>query len=156
MRTYDKTKTYRRGELSLESPELLEYARHELSRSRQIHLKMSGTSMRPTIDDGDVVTVAPIEPATINSQDIVLFATHSGTALIHRVVSLQTRNGVLYALTRGDHSQHPDTPVPLTRVLGRVVALQQKGKGKIIPLRRSDNLFSRIRLMLRRLWGRSR
>lgn len=156
MRTYNETKTYRGEELSLESPGLLEYARFELSRNRQIRLRMSGSSMRPTIDDGDIVTIVPIEATAINPQDIVLIATPRGTALIHRVISLQTRGGGLYALTRGDHSQHPDTPVPLTRILGRVVSLQRKGKGKFITLRRTPTLLARIGLWLRRLWGRSR
>ncbi|MBI3951226.1 MAG: signal peptidase I [Acidobacteria bacterium] len=152
MRTYDKIKTYRRGNLGLESPELLEYARYELSRNRQIQLRMSGSSMRPMIDDGDIVTVAPIDPTTINSQDIVLFTTQSGTALIHRVVSLQTREGCLSAITRGDHAQQHDTPVPLARIMGRVVALQRKGKGKIIPVRRTPGWLVRLRLLLARLW----
>lgn len=156
MRTYDKTKTYRRGDLSLESPDLLEYARYELSRNRQIQLRMSGSSMRPLIDDGDIVTIAPIEPTAVKSQDIVLISTLSGTALIHRVISLETREGGLYALTRADHSQVQDTPVPLTRIMGRVVALQRKGKGKIIPLHRTTGLLTRIRLLLRRVWGQSR
>lgn len=156
MRAYDKTKTFRRGELSLESPELLEYARHELSRQRTIQLRMSGSSMRPLIDDGDVVSVAPIDPTSIHSQDVVLIATPSGTALIHRVISLQYRDGSLYALTRGDQSQYPDTPVPITRVLGRVVALQRKGKGKIIPLHRTSGWLSRLWWWLRRIGDRFR
>jgi len=156
MRTYDKTKTFRKGELSLESAELLGYVRYELSRNRQVQLRMSGSSMRPMIDDGDVVSIAPIEATTISPQDIVLFTTQSGTALIHRVISLQTRDGALYALTRGDHSQHHDTPVPVSRILGRVVALQRKGKGKIIPVRRTPRFLERIRLIVRRLLGRSR
>lgn len=150
MRTYDKTKTFRRGELSLESPELLDYARYELSRNRTIQLRMSGSSMRPVIDEGDIVSIAPAEPTAINAQDIVLIATPSGTALIHRVLSLQNREGSLYALTRGDHSQYPDTPVPITRILGRVVALQRKGRGKIIPVRRTPGFVSRLRWLLKR------
>jgi hypothetical protein len=106
------------------------------------------------IDDGDVVTVAPIEPTSINPQDIVLILTHSGTALIHRVVSLQNREEGLYALTRADHSQVHDTPVPLTRIMGRVVALQRKGKGKIIPVRSNHGVIGWLRFQLSRIWGR--
>ncbi len=156
MRTFDKTKTYPRKELSLDSPDLLEYARCELSRSRHIHIRISGSSMRPMIDDGDIVTIAPIEADTINAQDIVLVTTQCGTALVHRVISLQAREGELYALTRGDYSRYHDTPLPLSRVLGRVVALQRKGKGKVVPVRPTPNWLSRIRAWLSQFGNKAR
>jgi signal peptidase I len=156
MRTTDKTRTYRGTELSLESPELLEYARYELSRNRQIHLRMSGTSMKPTIDEGDVVTIAAVDPTSLKSRDIILCVTSSGTVMIHRVMSLQTRENVLYAITRADQSQYHDIPVPITQVIGRAVAVQRKGRGKLIPIRRSPNLLSRLQAWLQRLFGQER
>lgn len=153
MSTYGgKTRTYRKEELSLEFPQLLEYVRYELSRHHHIQLKMSGSSMRPTIEDGDVVTIVPVEATTIHPQDIVLLATSSGTALIRRVLSVETRDGTLYAITQGDHAKRPDTPIPLTRIIGRVVSLQRKGRGKTIPLGSSLPLRTRLWMWLKRWW----
>jgi signal peptidase I len=148
MRTYDETKSYQR-ELSLESSDLLEVARYELVQNRSIQLRITGSTMRPMLDDGDVVMIAPIDPATINSQDIILITTPSGTALIHRVVAIQNMEGSIYALTRGDGSSYQDTPVPLNKVLGRVTALRRKGKGKVIPVYHSSGWFSRFRFWIR-------
>ncbi|MCS6804925.1 MAG: S24 family peptidase [Acidobacteriota bacterium] len=147
MRTYDETKSYRK-ELSLESSDLLDLARCELMQSRSIQLKISGSAMRPMLDDGDIVVIDPIDPATVRVQDIVLVATASGTALIHRVVAIQEIEGALHALTRGDGSCHHDTPVPLNKVLGRVVAMQRKGKGKMIPVYHPHGWLSRVRYWL--------
>lgn len=147
MRTYDETKSYRK-ELSLESSDLLDLARCELMQSRSIQLKISGSTMRPMLDDGDIVVIEPIDPATVRAQDIVLIATSSGTALIHRVVAIQDIEGALHALTRGDGSCQHDTPVPLNKVLGRVVAMQRKGKGKMIPVYHRCGWLSRVRFWL--------
>jgi signal peptidase I len=155
MRTYDHTRTFRRGELGLESPDVLDYARHELSQRRNVQLRMSGSSMRPGIDDGDIVTIAPFDETGIVPQDIVLISTPSKTALIHRVISMQMREGSLVALTRADHSRVADTPVPVDRILGYVVAIQPQGRSKAILVRRPSSLLSRLRLVLRRMMGRS-
>jgi signal peptidase I len=154
MRTTDKTRTHRGAELSLDSPELLEYARYELSNNRQLHVRMSGTSMRPTIDDGDVITIAPVNPLSIKPRDIAVCVTSSGTLLIHRVVGLQSQENVLLAMTRADQSQYHDAPIPLTHIIGRAIAVQRKGKGKPIPIRRTSGFLARLKAFFETLTGR--
>jgi signal peptidase I len=153
MRTTDKTKTYRGTDFSLESPELLSYARYELSHNRPVHVRMTGTSMKPAIDEGDVITVAPVDATSVKPRDIILCVSSSGTVLVHRVAQLQIQDNVMYAVTRADQSQFHDAPIPLTQIIGRVVALQRKGRGKAIPVRSSSGVISRLRRWVQRVFG---
>jgi signal peptidase I len=153
MASYRETHTYRSERLSLDSPTLLEYARFELSRRRSLRFRMSGTSMRPTIDDGDVVTVEPIEATAVQPQDVIFYVSASGIPLVHRVIAFEQRSGCTYVVTRADHAQVTNIPVPLAQVLGRVTTIQRHGSGRLISLTPTPSVFSRIEKFLKRIFS---
>jgi signal peptidase I len=128
MQTFSKTKTKQVREISLGSPNLLELARLELSKKRPFRLQISGNSMNPNICDGDYVTVETIAANKIRSGDIVLLASISNTALVHRVAKIEERNGVAILTTRADAANHQDVPIPIGHVLGRVTLIERKDK----------------------------
>lgn len=150
MARYREAHTYRSERLSLDSPALLEYARFELSRRRPLRFRMSGTSMRPTIEDGDVVTVEPIDIASVQPQDVVFYVSASGVPLIHRVVAVEERSGCTYVVTRADCAELANAPVPLSHILGRVTAVQRHTTGRIVSLRPTPSIFRRILELLKR------
>lgn len=150
MQTYSKTKTKVR-EVSLASANILEIARLELSKKRQFRLQISGNSMNPSIYDGDYVTVEQTPAQKIRPGDIVLAASLSNTALVHRVAKMEERNGVAILTTRGDAANYLDTPIPLTNVLGRVTLIERKDK--LVNL---NNPFHRIMSRLQSFFSRLR
>ena len=97
-----------------------------LGRGLTCSTRMRGRSMRPTIQDGDVVTLQP-PPARLRPGEIVLFLSAAGRPLCHRLIRLRRREGQPWVQTWGDASPHPDLPVPLTSVLGRVERVQSAG-----------------------------
>src|SRR4051812_47511667 len=78
-------RTERGPEICLDTPDLLKRARFDLSRHKPVHLRVSGSAMRPSIEDGDVVTVEPVAAQAVRAGDIVLYQSLRDTALIHRV-----------------------------------------------------------------------
>ena len=128
MRAYDSIKAERGREVTLETPEFLEQARQLLSRSLPVELRMSGSSMRPAIEDGDVITVEPLTGDPIRQGDIVLYHTRFDTAVIHRVVRVERSNSERAVVTRGDAASHSDGAVPIHRVLGRVKLIERAGE----------------------------
>jgi signal peptidase I len=128
MRAYDGIKAERGREVTLETPEFLEQARQLLSRSLPVELRMSGSSMRPAIEDGDVITVEPITDDPIRQGDIVLYHSRFDTAVIHRVVRVERSSSERAVVTRGDAASHNDGPVPIHRVLGRVRLIERAGE----------------------------
>jgi signal peptidase I len=128
MQTYSKTKTKQVREVGLASPNILELARLELTKKRPFRLQVSGSSMSPSICDGDYVTVEPAVSQKIRIGDIILLASISNTALVHRVTKIEERNGVSVLITRGDAANGQDVPIPISHVLGRVTLIERKDK----------------------------
>jgi signal peptidase I len=137
MRAYD-IKAERGREVTLETPDFLEQARQLLSRSLPIELRMSGSSMVPAIEDGDIITLEPVSDDPIKQGDIVLYHSRFDTAVIHRVVRLERSSSERCVVTRGDAASHNDTPVPLHRILGRVKRVERAGERiKMVAPKRS-------------------
>ena len=88
MRAYE-IKAERGREVTLETPDFLEQARQLLSRSLPVELRMSGSSMSPAIEDGDIITLEPVNDEPIKQGDIVLYHSRFDTAVIHRVIRIE-------------------------------------------------------------------
>jgi signal peptidase I len=99
-----------------------------LGRGNSVRFRAKGTSMHPTIREGEVVTVEPVQPAGIRRGDIILYRSGRGV-FAHRVVRVTRRvGGSVALLLRGDASQTCDEPVKGSAVLGRVVAVERNGR----------------------------
>ncbi|MEW6735958.1 MAG: signal peptidase I, partial [Acidobacteriota bacterium] len=125
--------------------------RLELSKKRPFRLQVSGNSMNPNICDGDYVTVEPTPSQKIRTGDIILLASISNTALVHRITKIEERNGVAVLITRGDAANYQDVPIPFSHVLGRVTLIERKDKLVNLNnplhrlLSRFYNFFNRLR-----------
>jgi hypothetical protein len=91
-----------------------------LASGHSARFSASGQSMRPTILDGDILTVEPVAAAETRRGQILLVRS-DGKLRAHRVV---TTHPVL--ITRGDAGLENDPPVEA--VLGQVTALQRGSK----------------------------
>ncbi|HVP24191.1 MAG TPA: signal peptidase I [Conexivisphaerales archaeon] len=89
----------------------------------QVVFPVQGISMRPTIVDGDLAIVQPVNVSTLHVGDIVVY--RDGLIdVIHRVIRIQG-NGTGTVLTvKGDNNPMPD-PVPVTQqiLVGKVDAV---------------------------------
>jgi len=103
-----------------------------------------GFSMRPTIDDGDRVLVARIEPADLRVGDIVKFQ-FDGQLLMHRLIALGPEDRAGRLTFRGDNAFRVEHVSP-EDVIGRAVAVEHLGR--VVPLRRSA-----ARRLLRRVFS---
>jgi len=107
--------------------------------------------MQPTIEDGELITVAPVGPGSVKRGDILLYQNERGV-VAHRVVGVVKGTVTINGgdsppyLIRGDASVSCDPPVAREQVIGRVVAVQRAGRSR--PL--DNRAFNLMRLM--RLW----
>jgi signal peptidase I len=150
MRAYDSIKAERGREVRLETPGFLDEARQLLSRSLPIELRMSGSSMRPAIEDGDIITIEPIAEIPIRQGDIVLYHSRFDTAVIHRIVRVDRSATDRSIITRGDAASQNDLAVPLHRVLGKVKLVERAGE-RIDMIRPRQSLRQLIAAWLHRL-----
>ncbi|MBC7247757.1 MAG: signal peptidase I [Actinobacteria bacterium] len=85
--------------------------------------EVQGDSMEPTIRDSDAVLVAGVQPEGIKPGDVIIFPDpEDGAArIVHRVVSMQERDGELVAVTKGDGNTQVDPfVIPARKVQGKV------------------------------------
>jgi signal peptidase I len=92
-----------------------------------VRFRAEGTSMHPTIRDGDVISVAPISPAEVVNGDVLL-CRHDNRMLAHRVVDIIARGSDRCFHLRGDAKAACDAPVRADAVVGRVVSTCRNGR----------------------------
>jgi signal peptidase I len=125
----------------------------------EVRLKVTGTSMLPSVWPGDILTVQRRRSNDIQTGEVVLCYRNQGF-VAHRLVD---RRGAQF-ITRGDSMPQPDPPFSEDEILGPVIGILRKGRA-INPspnwwycaaswiLRHSD-LCTRILLRLKRpLWA---
>jgi signal peptidase I len=96
-----------------------------------VRFRAEGLSMYPTIRDGELITVGPVEAHQIVRGDVLL-CRQSTRLLAHRVVAVHERGGERVLRLRGDAKGAADAPIAVSDVIGRVVSVCRNGRG--IPM----------------------
>ena len=112
---------------------LLDLTTELLSRGTIVHFRASGRSMYPSIREGELITVGPVEASDVKLGDIVLYRSERGL-IAHRVVEIASRDARVFRL-RGDASLSDDQPVAAHQILGRVVEVQRNGRSVALASR---------------------
>ena len=115
-----------------------------LTDGHKVKFHSPGDSMYPTIRNGDVITVVPIETASITIGDIILYRHKSGVAA-HRVVRVlkqseedsqsapqgsqnRSLSETLHFFLRGDAAVVFDDPISAEQILGKVIRVEREGR----------------------------
>ena len=96
-------------------------ARKGLAEGRSVQVRPVGGSMRGRIESGQVVTLAPVDPAAVRADDIV-FVAWKGGFLLHLVKD--AKDGQLLI---GNNLGKVNGWVPASAVLGRVIGVGGAG-----------------------------
>ena len=94
-----------------------------LKQGVSVRLRVSGRSMQPFLNGGEVVEIAPYGMQGVRHPrigDIVLFCNPQGNPLLHRFLWRRLHNKKIHLQTKGDACASCDTPVPVDQVLGYV------------------------------------
>jgi hypothetical protein len=133
-----------------------------LKNGRAVRFRAPGRSMHPTIRENETLVVAPAAPAWLSVGDIVLSC--CGVKITaHRIVwidaetvaaetSAQPEAQPLFIL-RGDACSTYDPPVCAHQILGKVVAVERKGR-MVNPYGLRTELFRRFHRLASRLKSR--
>jgi signal peptidase I len=112
----------------------VELARGKLAQGALLRLRVSGQSMAPLVERGDLVLVQRVNPADLRRGDLVLVE-QGGGFLVHRLVAAPRRRGARscgpdahQVQTKGDNASYADLPLLPQDVLGRVVAVERDGR----------------------------
>ena len=99
-----------------------------LNSNNLLRFRARGASMYPFIRDGDVIEVQPIDASAVRCGDVVLCQWPNGRVVAHRVIQVCQKKGEEMLLIQGDAVTCPDGFISGEQVLGRVVAIERRGK----------------------------
>ena len=116
-------------------PETVELARPEVSGlfesvlagNYSVRVQVTGRSMRPFLQGGEILIIEPVGERRLRVGDIVLFKDGQDRLVIHRVIRVRETS----VQTQGDALNEPDSPVELARILGKVERVE---KGQAVQL----------------------
>ena len=111
----------------LNNSDLLKLSREFLKRGTSIRFRAKGFSMRPFIQDGDLITVGPLRNPPVKVGDVVLYKTAGDRAIVHRVIRKTRIDGGTVFFIKGDATFGQPEKVNAERVLGRVTAIKRNG-----------------------------
>ncbi len=115
-----------------------------LSEGIGVRFRAGGRSMTPTIDDGEILIVAPAAAHEIGVADVVFCRTRS-RSVAHRVLSVSgAADGARFTLC-GDASLENDRPVTAAEVRGRVIAVERAGRCRDVQVK--GGLFARLAIV---------
>ncbi len=97
----------------------------------EVCLRVTGSSMLPSVWPGDILTVCRTDVAAVVPGEIVL-SRCDGWLLAHRVVGKVERQGEQFLITRGDSLPLADPPVSREDLLGTVTSIV-RGVRRITP-----------------------
>jgi len=104
---------------------LSEAVKDLLRQGHSVELSAYGHSMIPFLRPGQKVQLAPTEFSQIVRGDLVAF--HKEDYLvIHRVHAVNSENGTIEVITKGDSNLNPDAPVDAQNYLAKVIAVQRR------------------------------
>lgn len=88
------------------------------AREGTVSVRVRGDCMAPVLADGSPVEVKAAR--LYWPGDVVVWSAPEGGLVAHRLLGYRLHRGSLALVTRGDSAAVHDSPVPLSRVLGRV------------------------------------
>lgn len=120
------TYLFREGNgISLSSSALFELIRDVCSRGAAFRFRAGGHSMRPAIQNGDIVTISPLNNFTPMKGEVIAFRNgQSKNMLVHRIINFQKEKIVL----QGDASEEMDGLIGLKDVAGIVSRVERGGR----------------------------
>jgi Peptidase S24-like len=106
-----------------------EFASELIASGRGFRFQARGRSMIPTIEDGEILQVRPLEGRKLKIGDIVLVR-RNNEFKAHRIVHKERD----HFITRGDAGHEMDDPVTGDQIVGLVLAKQSIQDGHVVRL----------------------
>lgn len=117
-----------RSMLGLSTASLIDISEEIINQQRSVRFSVSGLSMYPFINSGDVIEVEPVEISLISPGEIIFFKNAAGHAFVHRVIRKEVNADGVFLVTKGDAFRGVDLPVSGKQILGRVTSVEGSGR----------------------------
>lgn len=130
--------------ITLKESDFFELSRDFLNKDVSIRFQAKGWSMRPYIQDGDIVTVSPLDDTSVKRGDVVFYSTAENKVIVHRVIKKYKRDSKTAFLIKGDATFGFPESINVQNVLGKVMEIERNGRKR----RLDSRLYQMLNLFL--------
>ena len=97
-----------------------------LQQDHDLKIKVTGRSMRPFINNGEIVTLRKVSPESLQCGDIIYYTTPNGPPVMHRIISktILDDKGLSFT-TKGDALLQKDVPLSADQILGKAFYVEK-------------------------------
>jgi signal peptidase I len=114
------------GPLSPAKAEIAEFFGDVLDSGISIRVRVTGRSMAPFLNGGEVVTIRKVPMSNLRRGDLIFFDGPEGFPVLHRLVRKRRKGGgTIIFQTRGDALKSFDGPVQYGEILGKVSKIER-------------------------------
>ena len=115
-------------ELRLDNKQFASIVKALFKYGYSLRFRARGLSMRPFINDGDILEVETIGTNPIRRGEVLLCQLGDGKILAHRLLRINSHNdGQILLYLKGDSQLSPGDLVSEDQIMGRVVMLERGG-----------------------------
>lgn len=114
----------------MEQDTFLTVSKEILEKGKSVRFTASGWSMRPLIQNGDIVTASPIDGCRVGVGDILLCITEKNGVVAHRMIGWRRNRRRKIALIKGDACLGAPDAIPVKNILGRITSVERNGRRK--------------------------
>jgi signal peptidase I len=107
--------------LEIARPEVSGLFESVLAGGYSVRVQVTGCSMRPFLQGGEILIIEPIGGRRFRVGDVVLFRDGQDRLVIHRIIRVMDRA----VQTHGDALNEPDSPVEISRIMGKVERVER-------------------------------
>ena len=114
--------------IKINGPDFRKLAYELLTAGHRLRFQASGESMHPSIQDGDIIEVAPqSNKLKLKCGDVLLVDTNTERLIVHRVIEIDHSRSTASYLIKADAGTFSDGWFPYENILGRVEAVERGG-----------------------------
>ncbi|MFH1641153.1 MAG: S24/S26 family peptidase, partial [Candidatus Omnitrophota bacterium] len=95
-----------------------------LIRNKSLYVRLGGESMYPTIKNGEIVKIEPLQDK-VNNNEVILYRDDRGKPIVHRVIKMDTQGDRPNYLVRSDNNWLGGDIVEESQVLGKVTFVRR-------------------------------
>ena len=102
-----------------------------LSEGKTIRIKAHGYSMYPCVKPGSLILIEPLNIKGLPHKGEIVAIRREAGLIVHRLIKIIYKNGVMWYIARGDSNAYADNPVKIEKIAGRIVRAESTGENPV-------------------------
>src|SRR5665811_1694753 len=87
--------------------------------------------MYPCVKPGSLILIEPLNIKGLPHKGEIVAIRREAGLIVHRLIKIIYKNGVMWYIARGDSNAYADNPVKIEKIAGRIVRAESTGENPV-------------------------